>query len=67
MICHYCKNEMIKDDEDFRFKGNTDIYWLCEHCGASCIELIRFGKRFKVNWHKGEAEETNGTREELRK
>jgi hypothetical protein len=40
MICKYCGKEMIKDDVDFRFKGNKDIYWECE-CGGNCVEEIR--------------------------
>lgn len=50
MICKECNNEMILDDEDFRFKGNTDKYWLCENCHTSCIEEIRFNQSFKEHW-----------------
>lgn len=53
MTCKYCNQEMIKDDVDFRFKGNKDIYWLCE-CGGSCVEEIRFSKTFKLEWFKEE-------------
>ena len=49
-ICKNCGNEMIKDDEDFRFKGCTDIYWLCEHCRTSMIEKIRYNKTIKEDW-----------------
>lgn len=55
MICKYCNQEMIKDDVDFRFKGNKDIYWLCE-CGGSCVEEIRFSKTFKLEWFKEDIE-----------
>lgn len=65
MTCIYCKNKMTKDDEDFNFEGNTNIYWICEKCGASCYEEIRFGKRFKARWHKSEEERNNGSREKF--
>ena len=44
---------MIKDDVDKKFKGNEDRYWICD-CGASCIELIRYGKSFRRIWDKEE-------------
>ena len=50
MQCKNCKNEMILDDEDFKFKGNTDKYWLCENCHTNCIEEIRFNQSFKEHW-----------------
>lgn len=54
MICRYCGKEMEKDDCDYNFKGNYDNYWICEHCGASYFESIRFGKLYKGRWCKGE-------------
>lgn len=50
MKCINCNEEMILDDEDFRFKGCTDKYWLCENCGQSMIEKIRYGKSIKKTW-----------------
>lgn len=41
---------MILDDRDYRFKGNIDKYWLCEHCHTTCIEEIRFSQSFKEHW-----------------
>lgn len=54
MICRYCKKEMTKDDVDFNFKGNFNIYWLCEHCNATCYEAVRFDKLYKRIWKRGE-------------
>ena len=51
MICKECKNEMILDDEDFRFKGNTNKYWICENCHTSCTEEIRFNQSYKEHWY----------------
>lgn len=51
--CKYCGSPMIKDDVDKKFKGNEDRYWICD-CGASCIELIRYGKPFRRIWDKEE-------------
>lgn len=47
--CKYCGSPMIKDDIDYRFKGNKDIYWICD-CGGGCIEQIRYGKKFRRLW-----------------
>ena len=52
MICRYCKKEMTKDDVDFNFKGNCNIYWLCEHCNATCYEEVRFDKSYKRIWKR---------------
>lgn len=52
MICIYCNKEMRKDDVDFSFRGNKDIYWQCYHCSSSCIEKIRFNKSLKILWYK---------------
>ena len=54
MICKECKNEMILDDEDFRFKGNTNKYWICENCHTSCMEEIRYNQSFKEHWYNEE-------------
>ncbi|WP_282144732.1 hypothetical protein [Thomasclavelia cocleata] len=54
MKCKYCGNEMKLDDVDFNFKGNKDNYWLCEQCGSSAIEKIRYGKSVSVNFEKGD-------------
>lgn len=53
MICKYCGKEMIKDDVNFNFKGNKDIFWICE-CGGNCTEKIRFSKTWKMEWCKEE-------------
>ena len=45
---------MTKDDVDFNFKGNVNIYWLCEHCNTTCYEAVRFDKSYKRIWKKGE-------------
>lgn len=58
MICRYCQQEMTLDDCDYNFKGNYDNYWVCERCGVSYFESIRFGKFYKGRWHKGEKEKT---------
>ncbi len=44
---------MCVDDVDFNFKGNKDIYWICENenCNSSCIEQVRYGRSFKELWH----------------
>lgn len=51
MKCKYCGAEMQKDDVDFNFKGNYDIYWICPKCETSCIEQYRFSQSFKEFWH----------------
>lgn len=51
MKCMFCGSEMVKDDVDFNFKGNYDIYWVCQHCPTSCIEQYRFSQSFKEIWH----------------
>lgn len=57
MKCKYCGNEMKLDDVDFNFKGNKDNYWLCEQCGSSAIEKIRYGKSMNVEVKKGNENE----------
>lgn len=54
MICKYCGSKMIKNDVDFRFKGNKNVYWLCEQCLSECIETIRYGKQVKLEFYQGE-------------
>lgn len=49
---------MKKKDVDFHFKGNKDIYWLCEQCLSECIETIRYGKQVKLEFCQGEDLET---------
>lgn len=51
MICKECGSKMFVDTKDRRFKGNYDVYWICEKCQTSCIAEIRFGQLFKENWH----------------
>lgn len=51
MKCRKCGNEMLLDDVDFNFKGNKDNYWICENCGSSCMEQIRFHQTWKKIWH----------------
>lgn len=51
-ICKNCGKQMQKDDVDFNFRGNYDIYWVCDSCSTSCIEKIRFGKIFKEEWYQ---------------
>ena len=45
---------MVKDDVDFNFKGNYDIYWICPKCNASCIQKVRYGKTIKEDFEKEE-------------
>lgn len=58
MICAYCGSEMKKNDVDFNFKGNKDIFWLCEQCLSECVETIRYGKRVGLEFYQGEDLET---------
>lgn len=51
MNCIYCNTKMEKDDVDYNFKGNYNIYWLCPKCGSSCLEKIRFSKSFRKIWN----------------
>ena len=51
MICKHCNNEMFKDDVDFNFKGNYDNYWICDNCCIGCVEKIRYGECFEVEWY----------------
>lgn len=57
MICRYCGKEMREDDVDFYFKGNENIYWVCDHCHASYFQQIRFHKHWKGRWSKGGSDE----------
>lgn len=58
MICKNCGSEMKKNDVDFRFKGNKNVYWLCEQCLSECIEKIRYGKQVELEFYQGEDLET---------
>lgn len=51
MICKECGTKMYLDDKDYDFKGKYDNYWECPNCQTSCIEEVRFSKRFKERWH----------------
>lgn len=51
MECIYCSTKMEKDDVDYNFKGNFDIYWLCPKCGSCCIEEVRFSQPYCEIWH----------------
>lgn len=51
MICKECGATMYLDDKDYDFKGKYDNYWECPNCQTSCIEEVRFSKRFKERWH----------------
>ena len=50
MKCKNCNSEMVLDDRNFNFKGNYDNYWLCDNCGSGCIEKVRFGRLWKLEW-----------------
>lgn len=52
MNCKFCGCEMVLDDVDFNFKGNKDNYWLCNSCGSSALEKIRYGKTVNVQFNK---------------
>lgn len=52
--CCQCNNEMIVDDEDYRFNGNRDVYLICEKCNMAALAKIRFGKLFEVNYYNEE-------------
>lgn len=54
MKCKFCNTEMRLDDVDFNFKGNKDNYWICDKCGASAFEKIRYGKTVNVKFEKEE-------------
>ena len=50
MICKECGSKMRLDDKDYNFKGNYDNYWICDECGISCCESVRFGQVFRESW-----------------
>ena len=50
--CKYCNNKMYLDDEDKKFYGNMDLYYLCEKCKSSLILEIRFNQPYREIWHK---------------
>ena len=52
---------MYLDDKDFDFKGKYDNYWNCPNCQTSCIEEVRFSKRFRECWHS----ENDGVKDEI--
>lgn len=49
--CRECGHLMVLDDIDYDFKGKYDNYWNCIKCRTSCIEEVRFSKRFRELWH----------------
>lgn len=49
--CIQCNSNMIEDDEEYYFKGKTDIYLICEKCHTGALAEIRFGKLSKVNYY----------------
>lgn len=49
--CIQCNNDMIEDDTDYNFKGNYDVYLVCEHCNTSAKAKVRYGKLQSVNYH----------------
>ena len=49
--CKGCNKPMRLDDVEFDFKGNKDNYYLCDDCGISAVEKIRYGKTVNVIWH----------------
>lgn len=49
--CEECGNDMYVDDVDYRFDGCYDVYYACTCCNTSCITQVRFGQKFKENWH----------------
>ena len=54
MKCKNCGKEMRKDDVDYNFKGNYDIYWICDECNISCEEKVRYGKTINEIWSEEE-------------
>ena len=54
MKCKFCNSEMRKDDVDYNFKGNQDNYYICDSCGASAFEKIRYNKSIYVKYEEGE-------------
>lgn len=51
MKCIECGEEMRIDCKDKNFKGNYDLYWVCDNCQTGCIEEIRFSQRYREIWH----------------
>lgn len=54
ITCCQCGTDMTVDDEDFRFKGNRDLYLVCENCNMGALAEIRFGKLSKVTYFNEE-------------
>lgn len=52
--CCKCNIDMTVDDEDYKFKGNRDLYLICEKCGMGAMAEIRFGKLSKVTYYNEE-------------
>lgn len=52
MKCKFCNKDMELDDVDFNFEGNQDNYWICNNCGVSAFEKIRYGKSIKIDFEK---------------
>lgn len=51
IICEECGHVMHVDDVDYRFNGCYDVYYVCTNCDTSCMQEVRFGQKFKENWH----------------
>ena len=45
---------MRLDDTDRNFPGNEDEYWVCDNCGASAFEKIRYNKSIFVEYTESE-------------
>ena len=51
--CPVCRNKMKVVEEDYSFKGNSDIHWQCSNreCLTCCTEEVRFNQSFKELWY----------------
>ena len=49
--CKYCGKEMRRDGVRITtFKGNYDVYWICDNCLTRCRQKVRYNKFYKEYW-----------------
>lgn len=50
MVCRECGNRMDADDIG-RSRNRLDIYWKCDKCNSSCIEVVKDNISMAEFWH----------------
>lgn len=48
--CIRCSSTMREDDCDFNFKGNYDVYYVCDNCHTAATLKVRYAKALSINY-----------------